>query len=120
MSIRESGEMYLESIHVLLSRSKQVRAIDVAEYTGYKKPSVSRALGILRDGGYIVTDAEGYLSLTPAGEELAAKTYERHKVLTEYFMSLGVSEETAAADACRVEHVISDETFEAMKNKLNK
>lgn len=120
MSIRESGEMYLESIHVLLSRSNRVRAIDVAEYTGYKKPSVSRALGILRENGYITTDNDGYLSLTPAGEQLAAKTYERHKVLTEYFVALGVNPDTASKDACRIEHVISDETFEAMKKRLEK
>ena len=115
MAIRESGEMYLESIYVLLSRSNRVRAIDVAEYTGYKKSSVSRAMGLLRDNGCIVTDADGYISLTPFGVELAQKTYERHEILTGYFMKLGVSEKVAASDACRIEHVISDESFKAVK-----
>ena len=118
MAIHESGEMYLEGIYVLLSRSNRVRAVDVAEYTGYKKPSVSRAMGILRENGFIVTDADGYISLTEKGRQLAEKTYERHSVLTECFMSLGVSEQTAAKDACRIEHVISDETFDAMKKHL--
>ncbi len=119
MVIHESGEMYLEGIYVLLSRSNRVRAVDVAEYTGYKKPSVSRAMGILRKNDLIVTDADGYISLTEKGRQLAEKTYERHSVLTECFMMLGVSEQTAANDACRIEHVISDETFDAMKKHLN-
>lgn len=118
MKIHESGEMYLESIYVLLGRSNRVRAVDVAEYTGYKKPSVSRAMSILREGGFIVTDDDGYISLTDDGRRLAEKTYERHSVLTEYFVRLGVDEEVAAADACRIEHVISDETFEAIKRNL--
>jgi Mn-dependent DtxR family transcriptional regulator len=118
MSIRESGEMYLESIYMLLNKSNRVRAIDVAEYTGYSKPSVSRALSLLRESGHILTDADGYLTLTEKGNALAQKTYERHEVLTKCFMLLGVCEETASADACRIEHVISDETFNAMKKHL--
>lgn len=118
MRIHESGEMYLETIYVLLGRSNRVRAIDVAEYTGYKKPSVSRALSILRETGHITTDSDGYLSLTDIGRQLAEKTYERHEVLTKYFVKLGVSQEVAVADACRIEHVISDETFDAMKKQL--
>ncbi len=120
MSIRESGEMYLESIYVLLNKSNRVRSIDVAQYTGYKKSSVSRAMSLLRENGYILTDADGYITLTDKGKELSRKTYERHEFLTKYFVSLGVDEETASQDACRIEHVISDESFDAMKKAYEK
>ena len=116
MSIHESGEMYLESIYLLLKQHNRVRSINVAEFTGYKKPSVSRAMGLLKENGFITIDSDGYISLTESGLTLAEKTYERHSLLTEFFMRLGVSEETAEADACKIEHVISDETIEAMKH----
>ncbi|MDD6799365.1 MAG: metal-dependent transcriptional regulator [Firmicutes bacterium] len=115
MQIQESGEMYLETIYILSQNKNNVRAIDVGEYMGYSKPSVSRALGLLKNGGFVETDENGCLLLTEEGLRLAEKTYERHKALTEFFIRLGVSPETAAADACRIEHVISEETFEALK-----
>ena len=115
MHLQESGEMYLETIYILSAKSSSVRSVDVGEYMGYSKPSVSRAVGILKKGGYVVTDTDGYLSLTDAGTEVAKKIYERHTVLTEFLVRLGVSRETAVEDACRMEHDISDETFEALK-----
>ncbi len=116
MELQESGEMYLETIYIL-SKKGPVRSVDVGEHMGYSKPSVSRAVGILRQGGYLLMDKEGYLSLTEAGLQQAERTYERHTLLTELFASLGVSRGTAAADACRIEHVISEETFEALKRR---
>ena len=115
MHLQESGEMYLETIYILSAKSSSVRSVDVGEYMGYSKPSVSRAVGILKKGGYVVTDKDGYLSLTDAGTEVAKKIYERHTVLTEFLVRLGVSRETAVEDACRMEHDISYETFEALK-----
>ena len=115
MHLQESGEMYLEAILVLSQRGKPVRSIDVGEYLGYTKPSVSRAMSLLRGGGYVLTDKDGFLSLTEAGLEVAERIYERHRVLSTLFMSLGVDEETATEDACRIEHVISSKTFEAIK-----
>ena len=116
MSIHESGEMYLEAILVLTRQKGHVRSIDVSEYLGYSKPSVSRAVGILRSGGYILVEKDGNLTLTDSGREVAEKIYERHTVLSGLLIRLGVSEETAAADACKLEHAISDESFEAIKN----
>lgn len=115
MYLQESGEMYLESIYVLLRRNPHVRAIDVGEYMGYSKPSVSRAMGLLKSGGYVSVDENGYISLLPAGQEVAEKIYERHTLLTSFLVRLGVSEEVASEDACRLEHVLSDESFEAIK-----
>lgn len=115
MHLQESGEMYLETILILSLRGNYVRSIDVSEYMGYSKPSVSRAIGLLKSGGYVIVDEDGYLHLTDAGLEAAEKTYERHKVLTALFVELGVDEATAARDACKIEHDISDETFEALK-----
>jgi len=115
MSVHESGEMYLEAILVLSKRNGFVRSVDVGEYLGYSKPSVSRAVGILRTGGYITMDKDGALSLTDSGREIAEKIYERHTVLTNLLKRLGVGEETAAADACKLEHAISDESFQAIK-----
>ena len=120
MSLAESGEMYLETIYVLSQKSNAVRAIDIGEYMGFSKPSVSRALGLLRDGGLITKDENGYIKLTEAGETRAKTIYERHTVLTTLFMRLGVDEETATEDACRIEHYISDKTFEAIKNHMIK
>ena len=115
MSVHESGEMYLEAILVLSRRNGFVRSIDVSEYLGYSKPSVSRAVGILRSGDYITVDKDGALTLTDSGREIAEKIYERHTVMTKLLTSLGVQEEVAAADACKLEHAISDESFEAIK-----
>lgn len=120
MSIHESGEMYLEAILVLTRQNGHVRSIDVSEYLGYSKPSVSRAMGILRTGGYIHVDKDGSITLTAAGLAVAEKIYERHTVLSGLLMRLGVSEETAAADACKLEHAISDESFEAIKHWVAK
>ena len=120
MQLKESGEMYLETIYVLSQRKGFVRSIDVGEEMGYSKPSVSRAVGILRDGGYITVAHDGGLHLTEAGLEVAQRTYERHTVLSEFFIKLGVDEETATNDACKIEHVISSSTFAAMKKFLNR
>lgn len=115
MSVHESGEMYLEAILVLSKQTGFVRSIDVSEYLGYSKPSVSRAMGILRSGGYITVDKDGAISMTESGREIAEKIYERHTLLTALLKRMGVSEETAAADACKLEHAISDESFQAIK-----
>ncbi|MBE6595411.1 MAG: metal-dependent transcriptional regulator [Ruminococcaceae bacterium] len=115
MALHESGQMYLEAIYVLLQKNERVRAIDVGAYLGYTKPSVSRAMGILRKGGFISVDAEGYITLNEPGRQLAAQLYERHTVLTKMLVALGVDEKTAAEDACRIEHVISDKSFAAIK-----
>ena len=115
MGVHESGEMYLEAIHVLTKTNGHVRSIDVSEYLGYSKPSVSRAMGILRSGGYITVDQNGGLVLTASGLEIAEKIYARHTLLTKLLVHIGVSEETAAEDACKLEHAISVESFEALK-----
>ena len=120
MSLYESGEMYLETIFVLTQDGKSVRAIDVCDQMGYSKPSVSRALGILKKSGHILVDKNGYLTLTDDGVKVAKKIYERHKILTEVLVSLGVSHDVASDDACKIEHHISDESFEAIKKKFNK
>ncbi len=114
MRLLESGEMYLETILILSRQKSRVRSLDVAEYMGVSKPSVSRAVGLLRSGGYLTVDADGFLSLTDAGREVADKIYERHTVLTAFLVSLGVGRETAAEDACKIEHDISDESFRAI------
>ena len=119
MVLKESGEMYLETIYVLRKDKGFVRAIDVGAELGYSKPSVSRAMGILRDGGYITVAQDGGITLTKAGLEVAERTYERHTVLSELFMKLGVDEENAVNDACKIEHVISSTTFAALKKHLN-
>ena len=118
MQLQESGEMYLETIYVLSKNSSAVRSVDVAEHMGYSKPSVSRAMGILKQGGYVVADENGFLSLTEAGLAAANKIFQRHTVLTRLLTAMGVSEATAAEDACKIEHVISDETFEAIKKHI--
>ena len=119
MRLQESGEMYLESIFVLSKKLGAVRSIDISEYMGYSKPSVSRAVSLLKNGGYIVMNEENLITLTESGLEIAQKIYDRHTLLTELLTRLGVSKETAAEDACKMEHVISDETFDAMKRHLN-
>lgn len=115
MHIQESGEMYLETILILSKKSQYIRAIDVGEYMGYSKPSVSRAMGLLKEGGYVYTNSEGFLFLTDNGKALAESTYERHTFLSDFFVRIGVSRQTADDDACKIEHDISDETFAAIK-----
>lgn len=116
MHLQESGEMYLETIYVLSQKIGSVRSLDVAEYMNYSKPSISRAMGLLKSGNYILIDAGGYITLTESGLEIAKKIYERHTVITRLLMMLGVDEETAAEDACKIEHDISEKSFEAIKN----
>ena len=118
MSIHESGEMYLEAILVLSQKNGFVRSIDVSEYLGYSKPSVSRAVGILKNGNYIVMDKDGSLTLTESGKAIAEKIFERHTILSQLLVRLGVSQETANADACKLEHSISDESFEDIKRHM--
>lgn len=119
MHLKESGEMYLETILILSRKNGAVRSIDISEYMGYSKPSVSRAMGLLRSDGYITVDGGGYISLTESGKNIAEKIYERHNVLAEALKMLGVSDSAAVADACKIEHDISDESFEAIKRHLN-
>lgn len=114
MHLQESGEMYLETVYVL-SKNGVVRSLDVAEYMGFSKPSVSRAVGLLKQGGYLLMDKDGYLTLTDSGLDVAKKIYERHTLLTDFLVRLGVDRQTAAEDACKMEHDISDESFEAIK-----
>ncbi len=116
--MKESGEMYLESIYVLFKSKQAVRSIDVAEYMNYSKPSVSRAVGLLKKDGYITVDSDGYITLTELGKSSAKRIFERHTILTKFLLSLGVDEETAADDACKMEHILSDKTFNAMKKLL--
>ena len=118
MAIYESGEMYLETIHVLQKKNGAVRSIDISEHMGYSKPSVSRAVGLLKKDGYIQVDGDGYITLTDTGMDVAMKIYERHTILSSMLIQLGVSPETAAEDACRLEHAISDESFRAIKRHL--
>ena len=119
MNLQESGEMYLESIYVLSKERANIRSIDVVEYMSFSKPSVSRAINLLKSGGYLSVNADGYISLTDVGEEIAKEIYERHTTITAFLTSLGVPPDIAAADACKIEHVISKESFEAIK-KLRK
>ncbi|MBP3301203.1 MAG: metal-dependent transcriptional regulator [Clostridia bacterium] len=118
MRLQESGEMYLETILSLSRQQNRVRSIDVAEALCVTKPSVSRAVGLLKQGGYLTADRDGFLFLTDNGREVAERTLERHHVLTEFFLSLGVSPEVADSDACKIEHDISDESFEAIKRRV--
>ena len=118
MGLAESGEMYLETIYVLTRKSTSVRSVDVAESMGYSKPSVSRAIGILKAGEYINVDRSGFITLTDKGIATAEKLYERHTILTNLLISLGVDSDTATEDACKIEHVISEESFEAIKKYI--
>ena len=118
MTINESVEDYLEAILVLKEKNGMVRSIDVVHHMNYSKPSISRAMSRLRENGYILMDGDNLLSLTPAGEAIADRIYLRHTVLTQMFVALGVSEETARQDACKIEHDLSDETFEAIRRHL--
>ncbi len=118
MSLHESAEMYLETIYVLSEKAGSVRSIDVAEYMGYSKPSVSRAVGLLREGGYLSMAEDGYLTLTENGKKAAKKIFERHTVLSDFLAYIGVEDTVAAKDACKIEHVVSDETIAAIKKFL--
>ncbi len=118
MNLLESGEMYLETIYILQKKNENVRSLDIAEYRNFSKPSVSRAVNLLKQGEYITVDKDGFIHLTEIGIEIAKKIYDRHTTLTNYLMLLGVSEETAALDACKMEHDISEETFIAIKNRF--
>ena len=120
MRIQESGEMYLETIYVLLKRNSTVRSVDVAEYMGYSKPSISRAMGLLKNGGFVEIAKDGGITLTQAGAAVAEKIYERHTLLSQLLITLGVSPETATEDACRMEHAIGDESFHAIKAHVEK
>ena len=118
MALQESGEMYLETILILSREKGSVRSIDISEHMGYSKPSVSRAVGLLKSGNYITVEDDGHILLTDEGRQIAEKIMSRHTLLTRMLESLGVSRETAAADACKMEHVISDETFEAFQKHM--
>ncbi len=120
MHLQESGEMYLETILVLNKKQPAVRAIDISEYMGYSKPSVSRAVGLLKNGGFISVDKDGFIALTEDGLAVANKIYERHTLLTQFLIRLGVDPDTASEDACKLEHAISDTSFEAIKRYANK
>jgi Mn-dependent DtxR family transcriptional regulator len=118
MSLHESAEMYLETIYVLSQKTGSTRSIDVAEHMGYSKPSVSRAVGLLKQGGYIIMEPDGSLVLTEEGRQTAMGIFERHTVLTKLLTSIGVSEEVASEDACKIEHVISEQTLDAIKKYM--
>lgn len=120
MRLQESGEMYLETILILSEKLEHVRSLDVAEYMGYSKPSISRAVSLLKNAGYLLMDQTGYLTLTDSGRAVAEKIYERHNALSRFFISIGVDEKTALEDACKVEHYISDVTFERIKEFARK
>lgn len=122
MSLQESGEMYLETIYVLLKENAGagVRSVDIGAHMGYSKPSVSRAVGLLKNGGFINVDKDGYITLTDSGLDVASKIYDRHNTLTEFLVLLGVDKETASEDACKIEHVISDASFDAIKANIKK
>ena len=118
MALQESGEMYLETIHVLSKIRPTVRSIDISDHMGYSKPSVSRAVGILKKGGYIIVDKDGFITLTDSGRSVAEKIFARHTLISNLLIRLGVSPEVAADDACKIEHAISDESFEALKRYM--
>ena len=120
MSLHESAEMYLETIYQLQQKKQGVRSIDVAEALNYSRPSVSRAVGLLKQDGYLETDENGFLVLTDLGRTTAASIYERHTVITQALVALGVDPETAAEDACKIEHVISEKTLNAIKAHMNR
>ena len=120
MSLKESGEMYLESVYILHKSKPSVRSIDVAEHMNFSRASVSRGMSLLKNQDFISVDKDGYISLTEKGAQAAEKIYERHTVISQMLTEIGVDEKTAAEDACRIEHVISDETFEAIKRHAEK
>ena len=119
MHLQESGEMYLETVYILSKKSESIRSIDICEYMGYSKPSVSRAVGLLKNGGYVTVDEKGYITLTNEGKSVAEKVFERHTMLTDFLVKLGVDKDIALEDACKIEHHISEESFEAIKRHVN-
>jgi Mn-dependent DtxR family transcriptional regulator len=119
MHLKESGEMYLETLLILSKKQSGVRSIDLVDYMGFTKPSVSRAVGLLKDGGYIIVDDDGFLHFTAAGKEIAEKIYTRHIALTDFLVSIGVDKKVAAEDACKIEHDISEESFQAILHSKN-
>ena len=119
MRLQESGEMYLETILILSKKLEHVRSLDVAGHMGFSKPSVSRAVNLLKNAGYLNMDSTGYLTLTDAGHAIADKIYDRHNTLSKFFMSIGVDQETALEDACKIEHYISDITFDKIKHLVD-
>jgi Mn-dependent DtxR family transcriptional regulator len=118
MALQESGEMYLETILILSRKNGRVRSIDISEHMGYSKPSVSRAVGLLKQDAFITVEKDGFIHLTEKGLAQAEKILDRHTILTQMLIQLGISRETASNDACRIEHVISDETFEAIRKHM--
>ena len=120
MALLESGEMYLETILLLSKKLSNVRSIDIVNYIGYSKPSVSRAVGLLKNDGYITVSDDGFISLTDTGREVSERIYERHTLLTSFLVNLGVDEETASSDACKMEHFLSDTTIEAIKKSAQR
>ena len=118
MKIHASGEDYLEAVLILQKKQGMVRSIDLARHMGFSKPSISHAVGVLRDGGFLTMDEDGFLLLTDIGREVAEKIYERHQFFTERLVAAGVDRETAEQDACRIEHVISDTSFQKLKEKM--
>ena len=119
MHLQESGKMYLETVYILSKKSESIRSIDICEYMGYSKPSVSRAVGLLKNGGYVTVDEKGYITLTNEGKSVAEKVFERHTMLTDFLVKLGVDKDIASEDACKIEHHISEESFEAIKRHVN-
>lgn len=120
MAIHESGQMYLETIYILSQKHSYVRAIDVGEQMGFSKPSVSRAMSILKKDGYVQVDEDGAITLTDSGRNIALTMYTRHTVLSKMLMELGVDEQTATEDACRIEHVISEKSFAAVQAHMER
>lgn len=119
MKIHASGEDYLEAVLILQKKQGMVRSIDLARHMGFSKPSISHAVGVLRDGGFLTMDEDGFLHLTDIGREVAETIYERHCFFTEQLIAAGVDPKTAEADACRIEHVISTESFSKIKESVN-
>ena len=115
MHLQESGEMYLETVYILSEKLEHVRSIDICEYMGYSKPSVSRAIGLLKSGGFVLVDPKGHITLTEDGKSVAENMFERHTTISSLLVKLGVSKEIADKDACRIEHHISRDSFEALK-----
>ena len=120
MNLHASGEDYLEAVLLLQKKNGMVRSVDLARHMGFSKPSISHAVRVLRDGGFLTMDEDGYLHLTDAGREVAEKIYERHRFFTNNLIEMGVDPETAEADACRIEHVISDESFQKLKDAIKR
>lgn len=120
MKLYESGEDYLEAVLMLQKKNGMVRSVDLARHMGFSKPSISHAVGVLRNGGFLTVDEDGILHLTDIGREVAEKIYERHQFFTEQLIAAGVDQETAERDACRIEHAISDTSFQKLKGMVQR